>query len=101
MHEFFAQDALWLARRYIKKYLAFFIERRDWHMFTFLAHEMLHIVDDAERFGCGLGHISAYAFESSLAIFPKVRSPVLVHPALRQQSNGLHIPPPLVSTHSS
>lgn len=61
-----------MARYYIKKYLAYFIRRKLWQMFTFLVHSTLHMVDDAERFGCGLGHISAYPFESSLALFPKV-----------------------------
>ena len=41
-------------------------------MFTFLAHQMLHIVDDAERFDCTLGHLSAYEFENFLRIIAEV-----------------------------
>jgi hypothetical protein len=66
------QEVLALGRKYIQRYLRFFIKLKRWHVFTFLTHETLHIPDDAERFGCGAGHVSAYPFESALAVFPKV-----------------------------
>jgi hypothetical protein len=61
-----------LAQEYIKEYLDFYIAGNQWHMFTFLTHELLHMVDDAERFGCALGNLSAYANESYLSTIPKV-----------------------------
>lgn len=61
-----------LARIKFRAYARYFIEKEKFYVFTYLGHLMLHICDDAERFRCGLGYISAYMFENFLAIFPKV-----------------------------
>ena len=42
-------------------------------MFTFLAHKIhRHAANDCRAFQCGLGHLSAYPFESHLSIMGKV-----------------------------
>lgn len=69
---FIFQADIDLARTKIRSYCQYFLSLKEYQVFTYLMHLMLHICDDAERFRCGLGYISAYMFENFLAIFPKV-----------------------------
>lgn len=62
-----------MGRDMFRRYLRYFLERDRLHVFTFLAHKLTHICDDAELNKCGIGHNSAYPFENDMAILPRVR----------------------------
>lgn len=70
-----SQTDLDLARQKFFAYAKYYHDRKHHDVFTFLMHQLLHICDDAERFQCGLGYISAYMFETFLAMFPTVCRP--------------------------
>lgn len=55
-----------------KTYLNYFLQRGLFQVFTFLAHKLTHVCDDAEMYECGVGYNSAYPFENDMAILPPV-----------------------------
>jgi hypothetical protein len=74
---FCRQESLRTARNCFRRFLQFFVDNEDGdndEFMTHLAHSLIHICDDAERFQCHLGVLCAYGFENFLMKFQQVQS---------------------------